>query len=929
MKKIKNYKKIILLVCLCFSTTLLFGQTLKGRVVDASGLTMPGVSILIQGTNTGTSTDKNGEYTLKFADPGTYTLKISFVGFETLIKRVTIEEGTKTQNFTLIPSSAALNEIVVVGSRANTNRTNIESPVPIDVIITKDIKSFAQVDISQALNYAAPSFSSNRQTVSDGTDHIDPASLRGLGPDQVLVLVNGKRRHTSALVNINGTFGRGSVGTDLNAIPLAAVDRIEVLRDGAAAQYGSDAIAGVINVVLKKNTPLLLSMTQGQHYTSALGRTMHDGQNFQVDLSKGYDLGGKGFVNIAGQYQSRGATNRGGLDTRPLIYSPVTGGTITPQDKTDDDAKAADAGFDRNDMRVGNSDIKNASIFVNGQYQIHNDMNFYLSSGYTNKQGESAGFNRLPSAATQIDLTIYPNGFLPLINTKVNDYSIQGGIKGKTGGWDYDIGHVYGINTIDFNVSNSLNASLPAGTSPLQFYCGKLLFAQNTTNLDIRREFKFTNFLTSLNTAFGVEHRMDNFQIGAGETLSYSDGGEPNKLPGAQVFPGYKPKNALNKSRTNSAIYADFEAEFGPRLLVEAAGRFESYSDFGTNFSYKFAGHYNFYRNFNVRGAIATGFRAPSLHQRYFNNESTQFVAGVPLQVLTVNNDDAIARAFGIGSLKAETSNSYSVGVAGKLGDVLSFTVDAYQIDVKDRIVLSSQYVRETSGGPINYILTRAGASQNISSVQFFSNAVSTKTKGLDIVITHRMDIGTKGDKLALGAALNFNETTVGGLNTSNLIANNPTLTNNLFNRLERSRLEVAVPKSKINLSANYTHKKWGFLARTVRFGEVSYVNAVDPNIAANNLPLAIDQTFAAKWVTDLTVNYQFTKEFNVALGVNNLFDVYPDVAYIDPRNNQNNLDNYTTGRDNTGNGRFMYSRNVQQFGFNGRFAFCKISYTF
>ncbi len=928
-----TYRKTILLISFGLSSTLLWGQELKGKIVDASGLTMPGVSILIQGTTSGTSSDQNGEYFLKFPAPGKYKLKISFVGYESLTANVLIDNAPKTQNFTLSASSAVLNETVVLGSRSTVPRTNIESSVPVDIITAKDVKNFAQTDIGQVLNYAAPSFSSNRQTVADGTDHLDPASLRGLGPDQVLVLVNGKRRHTSALVNINGTFGRGSVGTDLNAIPLAAIEKIEVLRDGAAAQYGSDAIAGVINIVLKKNTPFAFSMMQGQCYTSALGRKMYDGQTFHADLSKGFDLGGKGYVNFSGQYESRGATNRGGLDTRPLLYTPIPGSGSMTQEQVDADALSATAGnFDRNDMRVGNSDIKNASFFVNGEYQLNSEITFYAASGYTNKVGESAGFNRLPSATSQIDLTLYPNGFLPLINTRVNDYSLLGGIKGKSGAWDYDIGHVFGINTIDFNTSNTLNASLPAGTSPASFYCGQLSLIQNTTTFDIDRKFDFTGLLTSLNTAFGAEYRTDNFQIAAGDPLSYSFGGVTGKIPGAQVFPGFQPapKNALDKSRNNTGVYADFEAEFGPMLLLGAAGRFENYSDFGSNFSYKFTGRYKFYKDFAVRGAIATGFRAPSLHQRYFNNESTQFVNGIPQQVVTVNNDNPIVRAFGIGSLKAETSNSYSLGLTGKISQLLSFTVDAYQIEVKDRIVLSSQYVREsTPSGPVNTILNSAGVSPNINSVQFFSNAVSTKTRGLDIVLTNRLDVGSKGDKLTLSAALNFNDTKVGDINTSNLIANNSTLTTNLFNRLERSRLEVSVPKSKINLSANYTTSKWGVLLRAVRFGEVSYVNAKDPNDSANNLPLAIDQTFAAKWVTDLTVNYKFTKELGFAIGVNNVFDVYPDEAYIDPRNNVNNRNNYTTSRDNTFNGRFLYSRNVQQFGFNGRFVFGKISYTF
>lgn len=926
------YQRLILLLVIGLSSVGAWGQELKGKIVDAMGSPLPGVSIVVHGTKIGTASNMDGEFLLKFPAAGTYRLNISLISFETISTNVVITNEPKVQNFRMVAAAAELSEMVVLGSRATAPRTNIESPVPVDVIISKDVKSFAQVDISQVLNYAAPSFSSNRQTVADGTDHIDPASLRGLGPDQVLVLINGKRRHNSALVNINGTFGRGSVGTDLNAIPLSSIEKLEVLRDGAAAQYGSDAIAGVINVVLKKNTPFNFSMMEGQCYSQTLGRTLTDGQTFQADMSKGFDLKGKGFLNVSGQYQSRGATNRGGLDTRPLLYSSIPSGAIAQATKDADDARAAATGFDRNDMIVGNSDSKNASVFINGEYHINSDLTGYLSSGYTYRKGQSAGFNRLPSASSQIDLTIYPNGFLPRIDTKVNDYSILGGLKGKSGKWEYDLAHVYGINTLEYNTSNTLNASMAPGTSPTSFYCGKLSFIQNTTTFDITRPFEFKGPLTMLNTAFGVEYRVDDFKIEAGEPLSYASGGVAGKVPGAQVFPGFQPapKNALDKSRNNKAIYADIEGEFGPRLLVGAAGRFENYSDFGSNFSYKFTSRYKFYKDLAIRGAIATGFRAPSLQQHYFNNESTQFIGGVAQQVLTVNNDDPIVRAFGVGPLKAETSFSYSLGLTGKVSNKFSFTIDAYQIDVKDRIVLSSAYQREASGvGPVNDVLNGAGVASTVNSVQFFSNAVSTKTRGLDMVFTDHFNIGSKGDRLTLTAALNFNRTLVSDINTSSLIANNPLFVNNLFNRLERSRLEVSVPRSKINLSANYTMDKWSFLVRAVRFGEVSYVNALDPSVAANNLPMEIDQTFSAKWVTDLSVNYKFTKEFTFGVGVNNLFDVYPDQAYIDPRNSANNLTNYTTTRDNTFNGRFLYSRNVQQFGFNGRFIFGKINYTF
>jgi iron complex outermembrane receptor protein len=930
---------------------------ITGKIATEAGEGLPGVSILVSGTTKGTTTDAQGNYELILA-PGTYSLSISFIGYETITQQVTVSEGTQAVNITLKESSDSLAEVVILGSRSSTARTNIDKPVPVDVISTKEIKSFAQNDITQILNYAAPSFNSNRQTVADGTDHIDPASLRGLGPDQVLVLVNGKRRHTTALVNINGTFGRGTVGTDMNSIPVAAIERIEVLRDGAAAQYGSDAIAGVINLVLKKNSPLTVSTMYGQSLSSALGRNFSDGGNFQFDVSKGFALGSKGVINFSGQYLDRGFTNRGGLDTRPLLYSglPSRGATETEANflgryqglKVIDDARATAAGLDRNNMRVGNSDSRNLGFFLNGEYDLSANTHAYASVGYTNKTGRAAGFYRLPSQGAQSDLTIFPDGFLPFINTNINDLSFIAGIKGELGKWNYDLSNTFGQNDISFKIDNTINASLPLGTSPTNFDAGKLTFAQNTTNFDVSRKFNFSSLLTSLNMGYGAEYRVDSYQIKAGEELSWSFGqpskgiaGLAGKAAGSQVYPGFRPSNEIDKSRTNLGLYADFEGEFGPRVLLGVAGRYENYSDFGSNFSYKASGRFKVFKDFAIRGAISTGFRAPSLHQRYFNNESTQFVQGNPTQVLTANNDSDIVRQFGVGSLTPEISTSYSLGVTGKILKNLTFTIDAYQIKIDDRIVFSSQYTRERNAagnqiptGIVNGILNTVDAAGVVNSAQFFTNAISTTTKGLDIVITNKMDLGSTGNKLTLSAAANFNNTTVDQINGSPVIEANPALKARLFDRLERSRYEMAVPRDKINLSANFTSSKWNILLRSVRFGEVGFLNAIDPTIATNNLPLEIDQTFSAKWITDLSISYNITKPLTFTVGANNIFDIYPDLAFIDPRNNENNLNsaasgtNYTTNRDNTSNGRFLYSRNVSQFGFNGRFIFAKLTFT-
>ena len=946
----KNIRKIALTLLFLVNASLLFAQGIKGKVTDsADGSTMPGVSVSVNGTTKSTATSATGDYNLKL-DAGSYTIKVSFLGYETLFKEVTVDASTQTVNFMLSTAGTALMEVAVIGSRSKP-RSNIESLVPVDVISAKEIRSFPQTDVTQILNYIAPSFSSNRQTVADGTDHIDPASLRGLGPDQVLVLVNGKRRHNTALVNINGTFGRGSVGTDMNSIPVAAIERIEVLRDGAAAQYGSDAIAGVINIVLKKVTPLSISSMYGQSVSNALGRNHNDGKTYQFDASKGWDLMGKGFVNFSAQYLQRGATNRGGFDTRPLLFSgaPSKGTSESEADfqtrfaglKAIDDARALANGVSRNNMIVGNSLSKNFGSFLNSEYSLGESAKAYLSTGYTHKTGEAAGFTRLPFQTTQIDVSIYPNGFLPFINTSINDISVIGGVKGKALGWNYDLSNTYGQNNLRFDIDRTINASYPVGTSPTTFYAGKLKFGQNTTNFDVNKRYDFKSALTSLNMAYGAEYRSDNYQIEAGEEGSYGNFGRrlgtpPNTTPtasGSQVFPGFNPKNALNKSRNNIGLYADYELEFGKLATLEVAGRFENFSDFGSNFSYKVAGKVKVASQLIIRGAIATGFRAPSLAQRYLSNESTQFVAGLPTQVLTVNNDSPIVRLFGVGSLKAEKSTSYSSGITGTIVPGLTYTIDAYLIDIKDRIVFSSQFTRTVAGVP--EILDTVDPTKQINSVQFFTNAIGTRTKGLDVVLTDRIKLNDNST-LTLSAAANFNQTRVRSIQGSDIIQNSPTLKARLFDRTEQSRFESSVPASKINLSAAYAIKKLDVSLRTVYFGKVAYLNPVDPATLTGVTAGAfgLDQQFAGKWVTDLSVGYKVIKQLTLTVGVNNLFDVYPDKNNMDPRNNENNFNspatsNYTTARDNTSNGRFAYSRAVSQFGFNGRFVSSKLTFVF
>ena len=958
----KLYTRLFFVLLLCFPFTGILAQSLTGKISDPSGSALPGIKLNIQGLSS-TITNENGEYHFKLPAKGSYRLKISAAAYQPQTVDVFVTNSKKVSNFVLKPVGTIEERKAVTGSNAQKAVSANEAFAPMDIISSGELKRFAQKDVTQILNYAMQSFSSNRQTLSGGTDHIDPVSLRGLGPDQLLVLVNGKRRHSTALVNVDGTFGRGAAGTDLNAIPVAAIDRIEIMRDGAGARYGSDAVGGVINIILKDNSPFNMSMSFGESASNTLGRHFNDGKTFQVDYSEGISLAGRGSLNFSGQYLYRGATNRSGLDTRPLLYSalPVRGSCECEEDfqkrygalKTKDDLRAFSSGLTRDNMRVGNAESANGGFLVNGQFSVLKNAEAYLTAGYTLKSGQASGFSRLPSQTTQIDPGMYPNGYLPVINSGVQDLSVLSGLRGDVAGWSYDLSYVTGRNKIDFNVARTLNASLPLGTSPNNFNGGDLYFGQNTSNLDLSRTFRFDRLVKSLSAAFGAEFKVDNYEISAGEELSYSFG-QPSKgiagrklgslyaEPGAQVFTGFRPVNALNRSRNNKAIYADLETALGSKLRLGLAGRLEDYSDFGSNFSYKSSGRYNFYKDLAVRGTYATGFRAPSLHQQYFNNETTSFIQGKPVSTLIINSENPIAGQFGIGSLKPELSNSYSMGLTGRLYKNLTLSADAYRVDIDDRIILSGLYTRERTdkgvlipAGAVNQVLGAVDPGGSVNGVQFFTNALSTQTRGIDLVLSDRFNLRKPGQNILLSAALSLNDTRVKNIYASEVIQNHEGLSSQLFNRQEQSRIESAIPNTKINLTANYSERSWGFAVRTVRFGEVAYNNPFDAAFAESTTPMLADQRFSPKWITDLTLDYTFTNELNIALGVSNLMDIYPDRLYMDPNNRPDNFTgdpimNYqsSAARDNTANGRIPFSHNVTQFGFNGRHVFGKLTYS-
>ncbi|MFT4533129.1 MAG: iron complex outermembrane receptor protein [Saprospiraceae bacterium] len=957
-------KKTFILLFMAFSQFMI-SQNVTGVVTDDSGEPLIGASVMEKGTSSGTITDIDGSFSLNVTDMAG-TLIFSYVGYTT--QEVAID-GRSTANVTLTEGNA-LDEIVFVGSRAE-GRTKLTTAVPVDVIdISGLLKSSPQVNLNQILNFVAPSFTSNVQNISDGTDHIDPASLRGLGPDQVLVLINGKRRHTSSLINVNGTFGRGSVGTDLNAIPAAAIARIEVLRDGAAAQYGSDAIAGVINIILKEQTD---ELTLVASYGSNMSKNANnqtggsDGASTNISANYGVGLNDKGaFINFTGDFDVREEFSRmkewegnvfnsfntverfaqaDGYDIANLQDDDVTdviqysnaagidlaGATskaelqeVLSADNTD--AELAARGLTRSDfnMRVGQSALRGGRFFANFAYPLNDSgTEIYANAGVSKRAGNSAGFYRLPNQSRTYT-PAYNNGFLPEINSKIGDKSMSTGIRGKVNDWSVDFSNSYGTNSFLYEISNTSNASMLNAT-PTRFDAGGFSFAQNTTNLDLNH--KYDDIFSGLNVAFGAEHRYENYAISAGELPSYAqfdEDGNPITTPtqttrkdffgntrpgGSQVFPGFAPANEVDRVRSSVAGYIDLEADVTETLLLGVATRYENYSDFGSTVNFKGVARLRVTDKMTIRAAANTGFRAPSLHQLNFNSTSTIFDQdGNPVEVGTFANDSRAAKLLGIPELKEETSTSISAGITAAIPSAnLSITLDGYIVNIDDRVVYTGQFKGPGTGSELDNLLKQA----NASAASFFANAIDTKSTGLDFVITHKTRFGSKTQlKSDLSGTLSKTER-VGDIKASEVLEN-AGLVSTYFPEDSRIYLEKAVPRTKASLSNSLTMSKLNVFLRNTYFGEVTE--------ATNNL--ALQQEFSSKVITDLSVSYKFTDAITLTLGANNLLDIYPDRAEQD-------LDLTTEGdQNNRSGGRFDWSRRAQQFGIGGRYAFARFALT-
>ncbi|MFA7261761.1 MAG: TonB-dependent receptor [Caulobacter sp.] len=770
-----------------------------------------------------------------------------------------------------------VDELVVTGTRT-AGRSRLDTLAPVDVVTSETIAERGTTELAAALAAAAPSINFPRPSLTDGTDAIRPATLRGQGPDQTLVLVNGARRHPTALVNLNGSVGRGSAAVDLNAIPSVAIDRIEVLRDGASAQYGSDAIAGVINLRLREaRSGGGITITSGQFITeldtprAGRSRQMSDGRTTTVAGWQGLPLGADGFLTVSGEYRDRANTNRSDFDPR-----------VTPSRVT---------------ARFGDPDVTDLTLYANAGAPLSGGWESYGWASYQKREAASAAFFRLATSATQNVPAIYPNGFLPLITTDTEDYSVAGGARGDLNGFNVDVNLVYGRNQIDYGVEHSLNASLGA-TSPTSFDAGSLIYDQLVLSLDAAREYD-VGFAGPLNVAFGLEARRESYEIRAGEPASYIRGPFTAAATGAQSFPGLQPSNEVDESRDAIGVYVDLEGELIENLTASAAVRYENYSDFGSNTSGKLAARYDFTPAFAIRGAVSSGFRAPSLQQQYFTSTATVFIGGVPFETGTFPSISPVGVILGGKPLEAETSTNYSAGLVFHAAG-FELTVDGYQINVDNRIVLSENLTGSATAavGTTSRIIYDLLSPYGSSAARFFINGVNTETKGIDVVARYRITSDTFG-RFDLTAAANFNDLTVTRVPTTAAVSSLP-VPPALFSRQNIKRFEEGAPETKWVLQNDWS---LGDLGATLR--GVYYSDVLSPGTAT-----ATDASVGAHWIIDLEARYQIPGGPKLAVGADNLFDEYPDALPITLNTS----------------GATPFS-SFSPFGFNGRFVYARLSY--
>ncbi|APG66220.1 TonB-dependent receptor [Tenacibaculum todarodis] len=857
--KLNNFISKLLFAFGLLLVTTAFGQTITGKVTDTNGESLPYVNVIEKGTTNGTTTDENGAFSLNVKKMPTIIV-VSSIGFSAIEKQIT---NTTPLTFTLKEDSVSLDEIVLTGNRSKP-RTILDSAVPIDNINAGDLKATGQTSVDQMLTFSVPSYNASSQTVSDGTAHFDPADLRGLGPSRTLVLVNGKRKNQSALVYVNDTPGKGEVGVDMKSIPTAAIERVEVLRDGASAQYGSDAVAGVINIILKKN----VSFTE-VNVNSGVTKE-GDGFNIDGDVNHTFTFADGGFVNTSLGLSYQDITNRAGEPGKDDLFG------VDDQWTRDNPALG---------MTIGQPEMKKGDIFVNAEMPLNDNTKLYAFGGFNMRQGKSFALYRPPYWVQDPHNLLHEagteyQGFQPTFETDIKDFLFTAGSKFKLGEFNADASASYGSNSVGYTIGNTLNPSLGAN-SPTSFDAGAYAFSNIIGNFDVSRSFG------DVSIGIGLEGRQEQFDVTAGQEESYIDGG-------AQSFPGLQPGNALSETRTNIGGYGTLDWDITDKFLISGAARYENYSDFGGNTSWKISSRYKINDSGVLRASYSTGFRAPSLHQVYLSNVQTLVSGGTISNQGTFNNVSPVIKDLGVASLFAETSKSISAGITVKASRDFTISLDYYNVKVEDRVVFSGEIGGTDDNGNPNAAVQQILDDNSVTSIKFFINAADTKTEGFDFTVRQKnLEVGA--GKLGVNLALNVNNTRLEGeVKTPTKLSS---YKNAIFNRKEQSRIISARPSTKFLFGGDYKINKFSANLNNTYFGEVTWMHATDPGK---------DQTFQGKVITDLFFGYELTDKISINAQVNNLFNVYPD-----------ELDAKGDASTDLG-GRFKYPWEVNQFGFNG-----------
>jgi iron complex outermembrane receptor protein len=863
--------------------------TVTGTVTDAANKDpMAGVSVRVKGSNQGTSTNAKGQFSISAAASDEIT--ISYTGYKPLT--IAINGRTKI-DVTLVSDVSQLNEVVLIGTRS-AGRVKLETAVPVDVVnVSKAASTTGRLDLTDILNYSAPSFNYNKQSGSDGADHVELGTLRGLGPDQTLVLVNGKRRHSTAFVSVFGTRGRGNSGVDLSSIPTASIDRVEILRDGASAQYGSDAIAGVINLVLKKNiNQFTANVGYSGYYDPAFnsGKSVvaaqypHggaiDGNGITIDANYGLAIGkGDGFINFTGDYSKNGKTFR---QTHDTTMSNPKALPLNPYRRANGDGSS-----------------ESGTIFFNNEIPLAGTRTtFYSFGGYSYKASDAYAFTRnfssRPERFPTNDGNIIPvsgiifntpdgeSYFNPIIQTHNTDLALAAGFKGTIGdGWDWDLSNNTGNNKFHFFGEKTFNASL--GATQTHFDDGGSEFLQSTSNLNITKH--YSKVMQGLNLGFGAEYRYEHYKIFAGEEGSYKNFDPTGvKAAGAQGFPGYQPSDAVGANRSVLGGYVDLEADITKKWLVDFANRLEHYSDFGYNFSTKFATRYKITDNFNIRGSVGTGFRAPSLQQINYSSTFTNVQGTVISEVKIAPNYSPITKAAGIPNLKQEKSKNAGLGFTFKPIPDLSITTDGYLIKVTNRVVLSGQF--SASDETLDPAFIAALNNLHVSSAQFFANAVNTTNRGLDVVIDYNKTIGQNRFRLLFTG--NFQHMTIDKVNYPPILGTTPALQETFLSEREKRFILASAPPQKFSLNPEFGHKSFTVGARFTYFGKVVIDGYGDGSTLTPTVPaddgsgqLPDTYNYNGKVVSDIYLSYKLNKSTRISIGADNVFNVHPDLAYV------------------------------------------------